>query len=242
MDPTRQRLARAREYPYAIPKRSYVYRDSGATPFDESMTRDRTPVLAVGSNQAPERLAQKFGHDATHLIPVQRAALLDFDIVYSAHVASYGAVPAMLQRSEQSRVSLAVTWLDDEQLEIMHRSEISAGNYSFAEIDRIHLRLDDGHERTSAYAYLSTRGHLNHEGAPVALAAIECEQRRYRALNTAEVLEQVRERVAARLDSDTFIHRLVDDAAYRREVIVILSSDATRFSHPRTVLREGPTE
>ena len=122
------RLSRARGYPYSIPERSFVYRDRGIGDFDPALLAGRTPVLAIGSNQSPQRLVQKFGHDASHVIPVQRARLADFDVVYSAHIASYGAVPAMLQTCAGAAVHVAVTWLDDTQLEIMHASEITAAN------------------------------------------------------------------------------------------------------------------
>ena len=232
-----QRLARARGYPYAIPTRSFVWRDGRCEDFDPGLTRGRTPVLAIGSNQAPERLTQKFGHDASHLIPVQRGRLDHFDVVYSAHVTSYGAVPAMLQVSSDSSVAVAVTWLDDAQLEIMHESEVAAANYSFAELEGVQVTLDGGRRERRALAYVSSRGHLNHAGEPVALAAIVCERRRYRSLTTTEALERVRERVAPELDADTFVHRLVEDAGYRRAISDAMSADAGPFTHPLKVLR-----
>jgi hypothetical protein len=112
-------LAAARDYPYEIPRRSFVYSKRGLLDFDPGLCDRRTPVLAIGSNQSPARLAQKFGHDAAHVIPVQRATLRNFDVVYSAHISRYGAVPAMLQTSQGASVTVAVTWLDDAQLGIM---------------------------------------------------------------------------------------------------------------------------
>ncbi len=227
-----RRLAQARDYPYTIPRRSFVYRDSGVGEFDPSLCSGRTPVLAIGSNQAPERLAQKFGHDASHVIPVQRARLRDFDVVYSAHISTYGAVPAMLQVSEGSEVELSVTWLNDVQLEIMHHSEIRTANYAFAAIEKIELSFEGGGAVSSAYAYVSSRGHLRHDGDAVALSAIECSGRRFRAMSTAQALELVRERVAPELDADAFVLRLIADEAYRREVVQLLAADAVPFDHP----------
>jgi hypothetical protein len=238
-DGRRLRLARARDYPYEIPRRSFVYRDGGPGVFDARLTRGRTPVLAIGSNQSPQRLAQKFGHDASHVIPVQRARLPDFDVVYSAHVASYGAVPAMLQGCRGARVAVAVTWLDDAQLEIMHRSEIAAANYSFAALDDVQVELDDGREEHRAYAYVSSRGHLQHEGEPVALAAIECERRRYPTMTTAQVLEQVRMALEPQMAGDDFVHRLADDPQFRRTVTDRLERTAVAFRHPLRVLRSA---
>ncbi|MCK5621123.1 MAG: hypothetical protein KAJ11_02450, partial [Alphaproteobacteria bacterium] len=94
MPETRAKLDRARGYPYAIPEASYVWRAGEVAAFDPAMRKDRTPVLAIGSNQSPRQLTRKFGDEGE--IPVQRARLRDFDIYYSAHITGYGSVPAML--------------------------------------------------------------------------------------------------------------------------------------------------
>ncbi len=86
-------LKRALEYPYATPDRSYLYRDGDAheLPEDGPDLTGRTPLLSYGANAAPEVLARK-------LAPVAVAARAgDFDVVYSAHVSPYGAVPATLR-------------------------------------------------------------------------------------------------------------------------------------------------
>lgn len=235
-DPLARRLQRARGYPYPFPRDSFVYRSSGIAPFDPALTHERTPVLAIGSNQSPERLAQKFGHDASHVIPVERARLDGFDVVYSAHVTRYGSIPAMLQVCAGASVSVAITWLDDTQLAIMHESEIAAANYAFAELSDVRVVLDTQRASPAALAYVSSRGSLTHDGAPVALAAIECTGRRFAAMHTHEVLERVRERVAPELEADAFIHRLLDDDAWRDAVTAALSRDAGVFSHPLRVL------
>lgn len=200
--------------------------------FDASLCAGRTPVLAVGSNQSPERLAQKFGDDASHVIPVERARLKHFDVVYSAHISSYGAVPAMLQVSEYSEVELAVTWLNDAQLEIMHHTEVRAANYAFALIEKIELSFEGSGQASSAYAYVSSRGHLSHNGEAVALAAIECGGRRYPAMSTAQALEVVRERVAPELEADAFVLKLIADAIFRKAVSDLLAEDSRPFDHP----------
>ena len=226
-------LERARGYPYPYPQHSYVYHDGAVHGFDAERTRGRTPVLAFGSNQSPERLTQKFGHQADHLIPVQRARLHDFDVVYSAHISSYGAVPAMLQVSDGACVELAVTWLDDRQLEIMHQSEISAANYFYAALDDVTLETDCETLHRTAFAYVGTRGHLEHdEGGAVALSAVTCHGRRYRAMDTAGALELVRRRHAPDRDGDEFVLELVENLSARRAVIDALAVGAGAFAHP----------
>jgi len=225
-------LARARNYPYAFPRESFIYRNGAAAAFDPSLKKGRTPVLAFGSNQSPERLRQKFGDKDGHVIPVERGRLQDFDVVYSAHITSYGAVPAMLQVSGGATVELAVTWLDDRQLEIMHQSEINAANYYFAALEDVSLRLSGEEVHTTAYAYVGTRGHLEHDdGGAIALSAVPCEGRRYRSMTTAEALELVRKRHAADHGPDDFIHAMVGDAERRAALQAILAPTAVPFGY-----------
>lgn len=226
-------LVRARDYPYAFPRESFTYRNGAAAPFDPSLKAGRTPVLAFGSNQSPERLRQKFGTADGHVIPVERGHLRNFDVVYSAHITSYGAVPAMLQVCDGATVALAVTWLDDRQLDIMHESEIKAANYFFAALDDVDLRLTGNEVHTTAFAYVGTRGHLEHDGGgAIALSAVSCEGRRYRAMTTAEALEIVRTRHAAHHGPDDFIHTMVSDADKRSALQALLAPTAVPFGYP----------
>ena len=99
-------LSRARDYPYDFPRLSYTYCNGETIAFESGHTEGRVPVLAIGSNQSPIRLKQKYGHLENQMIPVQRASLTDFDIFYCAHVTAYGAIGAMLQHSPGRRVEL----------------------------------------------------------------------------------------------------------------------------------------
>jgi hypothetical protein len=236
-DPRAHLLHRARNYPYAAPERSYIYTGEGIRAFDPEARAGRTPVLAIGSNRAPERLKQKFGHAAHHEIPVQRARLHHFDVVYSAHITSYGAVPAMLQVSPKTAVEIWVTWLDAEQLEIMHETERGAANYHYAELPGVHLKMEDGKVERSIFAYVSQRGHLVHRGRPLALADVPASNRRYAQATTAEALEHVRERVAAQdHHPDDWVARLVEDSPYRTTVTERISQDAIALQHPFRII------
>ena len=106
---------RAISYPYYVPARSYVI--AGACHEELAICAPipdlsgRRPVLAVGSNQSPEQLIRKFGDANLGTIPVIRATLTDFDIVYSPHVSAYGSIPTTLRHSPGTRVTLFVNWL-----------------------------------------------------------------------------------------------------------------------------------
>ncbi|MFQ5765155.1 MAG: hypothetical protein ACE5GT_09510, partial [Rhodospirillales bacterium] len=139
---------RAISYPFGIPARSYIV-DGGLhveLGFSAPMPNlsGRRPVLAVGSNQSPEQLIRKFKDSGLGPIPVIRARLADFDIVYSSHVAAYGSIPAMLRHSPGTRVTLFVNWLTPAQETLMHATETATANYDFGKLDGIELSLEAG--------------------------------------------------------------------------------------------------
>jgi len=223
-------LARARDYPYPLPSHSYHWRGGQVFDFDPALTAGRTPVLAVGSNQAPAQLTRKFGHDPAVEIPVQRCRLTDFDTVYSAHIASYGAVPAMLQTAPGTTVTLFVNWLSDQQLPVMHATELSTANYHYGRLDDIDLTLEDGGDALqSVHAYISRRGHVVLDGDAVALAVVPAEGRRRPAKTTAQMLEHAHARLAPDHALDDFILRLIGDAPYRRDCVKSLAANAGAF-------------
>lgn len=223
-------LARARDYPYPLPDRSYTWRGGAVHAFDPDLTKGRTPVLAVGSNQAPAQLTRKFGLDPDAVIPVQRCALKDFDVVYSAHIAAYGAVPAMLQSAPGATVTLFVNWLSDDQLPVMHATELGAQNYHYGRLDGIDLTLEDGGGMLeSVHGYISRRGHVFHENNAVALARVPATGRQWAAMTTAEMLAKVHARLASEHPLEAFILRLISDTPYRRACIESLSIDSVAF-------------
>src|SRR3546814_316066 len=129
-------LRLAKGYPYAAPAGSYLYRDGASKPLEGSLDPDlmagRVPVIAHGSNRAPEQLHRKFGHlaGAASAIPVTRTWLGDHDVVYSAHVTRYGSLSATLHRAPGTRVQVYVTWLTEAQLPRMHETEIRSEEHT----------------------------------------------------------------------------------------------------------------
>ena len=96
-------IALATGYPYEFPACSYLFADHARHPLPDDLLAEltgRIPVIACGSNRAPEQLARKFQDWPLPLrIPVLCAKLAGFDVVYSAHFTRYGAVPATLHPS-----------------------------------------------------------------------------------------------------------------------------------------------
>jgi hypothetical protein len=208
-------LRRALDYPYRSPAHSYLYDASAENwwrplPDEPKLFDSRTPVLACGSNRAPERLMLKFKElFPSARIPVTRARLRDFDSVYCAHVTSYGSIPATLHPSPGTSAVLHVTWLNDAELACMHETEQPGVNYHYVRMSGIDLAIENGPRLDTAYAYLSVHGAWLDGGAPTALAAIEASNRRFTARSQATMLESLGAKVAAGVPVLDFVRTLV---------------------------------
>ena len=156
------RIRHAESYPFARPACSYLFADGGMRPLRPDRRadacEDRIPILAVGANASPDRLAAKFGSD--DVIPVMRAILEDFVIVFAGHFCGYGAIPATLYPCPGAHTRIWINWLTPAQRQIMHRSEgvidhkEAAPRYDYVELDGLDLRPDGMAPITRAGAYL----------------------------------------------------------------------------------------
>jgi hypothetical protein len=184
-------LARALEYPYATPDRSYLYLDGAAAelpPEGPDLGR-RTPLLAYGANASPEALGRKLAQLPDIEMPVVRFELQGFDVVYSAHVSPYGAVPATLVESPGTVAPVFLLHPTAEQLALLTASE---PNYDLVEVEGI-------------AAYRSKHGCLEFEGSAVALAAVRSAGRRLSELAEPAVLDRVRAHLEPELDLEQFV-------------------------------------
>ena len=99
----------------------------------------------------------------------RRATLPGFDVVYSAHVSPYGAVPATLFPSPGTAVGAFVLYLTVEQRRAIATTE---PNYELARAPDLDCRFDDGGALRDPPLYLSRHGCLQLDGSAVALAAV----------------------------------------------------------------------
>lgn len=171
-----ERIDHACSYPFARPACSYLFIDGAMQPLSKEMVTGRAPVLASGSNAAPSRLAAKFGH--THgVIPVTRAVLHDFAVVFAGHFTGYGAIPATLFPHPGAATNIWITWLTQDQLAIMHRSEGVIGcreleqRYDYVELGQLDLRPEGMPTIMTAGGYLSRRM-LAPDGQPLRFAEV----------------------------------------------------------------------
>jgi hypothetical protein len=188
-------LKRALAYPYATPGRSYLYLDGRARelPAEGPDLSARTPLLSYGANAAPAALARKLGALPGVEMPVLRGKLEDFDVVYSAHVSPYGAVPATLLESPGTTAPTFVIYPTEKQRALLTASE---PNYDLVELNGMGV-------------YRSKHGPLSIDGSPVALAAVRSEGRTLPELDEPTVLEHVRAHLAPESNLEEFVRDCV---------------------------------
>lgn len=228
---TEPAIARALGYPYPAPVEDFVWRDGMARGFDAGISlKDRTPVLAVGSNRAPEQLRRKFGDDA--IVPVTVARLRDHDVVYSAHVASYGSIPATLAESPGTLVKVSLTWLTDSQLRRMHETEAVGVNYDYGVAENLAFELGGQRPACPIGCYLGRRGALALDGAPVALAEVEATGRRFKERGQPDTLAQVHARFSGGRDFKDWLGGLIEDRSDRGALTETLAKHAVPIDLP----------
>jgi hypothetical protein len=229
MVPTRQeQLHRALTYPYDIPDRSYLFDPAtGAASFPDeaallALAQGRTAVLAVGSNGSVSALGRKFPPDGGYAsIPLLRTVVHDHDSAYVALVSRYGSLPATLVSAPGTRATMHVTFLDDLQLEQMHRTESVPVTYEVVEVVTGSVAAPWAAARAEpVLAYEAVVGPVLHLGRAIALADIPAEGRTLPALTEAEVLALVAARLGQTVEDLVF--GVIDDAEHKAHVNEVL--------------------
>ncbi len=202
-------VERAMRYPYAVPARPFVQRGhSTLDPEEVEIDRERrTQLLVYGSNGSPEVLARKLALSPDPVL-VEPAWLHDFDVVYSAHISPYGAIPATLQRSPGTIARVAVVHLTSDQLRLVSATE---PNYDLVSLGPVSCELHTGAAVDEVSVYLSRHGCLLVDDAEAALVAVPARERRFAELSEPQILERLRSELCPDEGIDTFILANVTD-------------------------------
>ncbi|MGI9420779.1 MAG: hypothetical protein ACR2RA_23390 [Geminicoccaceae bacterium] len=227
------RIGHAESYPFARPACSYLFEDGGMRPLPKDAAAGRIPIVASGSNAAPARLAAKFG--TAHDVPVTRAELRHFTVVFAGHFTGYGAIPATLFPCRGAVTQVWITWLTPDQLQIMHGSEgvISCREaeqrYDFFELVDIDLRPDCLAPISRAGAYLSRRM-LAPDGEPIRFAEAAATGSRLRARSHRATLRHAASLLEPGKPFGDFMSRVLSGVGERQTLFEELT--------PYTILRE----
>jgi hypothetical protein len=204
-------LRRALDYPYAAPERSYLYRDGEAAelPAARLDLDGRTPLLAYGANAAPSALARKLAPLPGVAMPVLRAELGGFDVVYSAHVSPYGAIPGTLQYRRGAVAPVFVVYPSEEQLARLSATE---PNYELRRLFGIACRVEEVGTVDELAAFVSRHGCLVLDGGEVGVAAIASANRGFPGMTEREVQSRVRDLLEPGVALEEFVLAGVDPA------------------------------
>ncbi len=162
---------------------------------DAAIAAGAVGVVAYGSNASPVVLRRKLGERAAAAVLATPVVLTDTDVVFSAHVSRHGAIPATIVPWPGAEVD---AWLLAVPAGAIAALDATEPNY---------VRED--------LAYVSRHGPLRIGGQPVALADVPARGRTLRALTEAEMLEQVRERLASNITPDLFVLAQIGDESIR---------------------------
>ena len=226
-------VERAMGYPYAIPACSYVFDKAGWRPaeIDGALTAGRHPVLACGSNRAPDQLARKYFDFDAVTIPVQRGWLRDFDVVYAAHITGYGSVSACPMPAPGVRVEVSVTWLSDDLMARMHETEGRGYSYDYAVLPGLDLALEGGGALNEVYAYIHRGGALNAGGRLVGLAEIAARGRPWPSWPQPRAIAEVHRRLGHTGTVEDFIRENAAERALCIAREAVLQQDAHAFAY-----------
>ena len=218
-------VVRAMGYPYEAPWRPFAQLGHQTLePGEVEVDREeRVAMLAYGSNAAPEVLARKLALSDQPVLVVP-AWLDGFDVVYSAHISPYGAIPATLQRSREAEVRVHLVYMTEAQVGLVSATE---PNYEASTVAGALCRPDEGDPVFDPAAYLSRHGCLLVDGSEVALAAVEARGRAFAQMTEPEAIEHVRLATAPDTDTESFVLANVTDPELARR----RSSSLDRRAH-----------
>ena len=210
-------ILRALNYPYSYPAYDFVLDNGSTAPLqDRKSLEGRIPVLAIGSNRSPEQLLRKFGDQ--DFLPVTCVKLCDYDVVYAAHIASYGSIPAVLARSPGTIVDIAITWLTKLQLQRMHETEAIGINYDYGIADSLKINADYDYKNQNIGCYLGRRGCLNIMGNIIALKEITATKRVFSAFSQSEILKEIWLHEQKEIQFEAWLKSLIQNKEARQSI------------------------
>jgi hypothetical protein len=205
-------------YPWARPDGSYRLTGAGVDLLADLGEGDcvleqftspeggRLPLIAIGSNAAPEALERKFAHfpdEADRTVLALTGRLHDFDIGVAPQPTMYGSMPATLFPSPGTEVCATLLWVTLTQFTQLTWSEFSY------RLGNLRTRFDVDESATGfdeVLVFVSRFGAFCVDERPVALAAIPATGRTAEALTQEQLLDAA---AALALGSDANAETLV---------------------------------
>ena len=220
-------ISRALDYPYFSPAYDFVLdKGSVARLQDKNSLTGRIPVLAIGSNRSPEQLLRKFSE--RDVIPVTSVQLCGYDVVYAAHMASYGSIPAVLTCSPGTVIDIGINWLSRIQLERMHETEAIGINYNFGIASKLNILSGNEHKIHNVGCYLGIHGCLSLKKNPIALKEINARNRVFTALSQFEILGEIHSSNSKGIPFEAWLKHLINHNGARRNITTTFAQNAIK--------------
>lgn len=232
------------EYPFAVPSDSFLWMAGRAEPLSSSesvheLTKERQAVLAIGSNASPAQLTRKFSDERfvdraspNGCMPVLRAVVEGVDVVYGAHLAEYGALPATLLDTPGTCAHVFVTWLTSMQLEQMNDTEGLGHSYQLRQIGRVRSH---GEVVYAAMSYVTVAGVAVLGGGPLGLASINAPGSSWSRGTQRQAWDSLAVDMGCGTDGKTLLDRVLGSHIWRTRVESHLDSNRLAEIHSSVV-------
>lgn len=228
------------QYPFDVPSHSFTWSAGRVDPISsfrrvDEMPAGRHPILAIGSNASPAQLTRKFDDirftdpsSPEGSIPVLTAVVDGVDVVYGAHLAWYGSLPATLLDTTGARAHVFITWLTDIQMERMNETEGLGHAYQLRPTVGVRCH---GREVASALSYVTVGGVCLLGGDPLGLAAISAPGSRRPRATQQQAWDQLALDMDSDVDGSALLGRVLDADDWRKRVEAHLAANRLPEAH-----------
>jgi hypothetical protein len=211
-------VSRAESYPLDVPLWPYCFGGRHRqSPLARFSGQGRTPVIALGAIAAPSELARRFP-EIEAPIPVTRAILRHFAVVYAWEFAGGGYLHATLQRHRGTASYLFLIWLSEDQLEHLHEVESVGAAVAYEVLQGVQIEDEQCGLVDQAGVYLRVAGPLVHRSLPIRLAEVPTTGCTLPALTQGATLRLAHRLLQPAEPYPEFVARIVHEPAYRAAV------------------------
>ncbi|WP_170311659.1 hypothetical protein [Vallitalea okinawensis] len=206
-----------------------------------NLDNNRVPVLAYGANASNIQLKSKYKNFKNVVIPVVQSKLIDFDVVYTPYICYDGSIPATIQYSPKTECNVYVTYLTEEQLKHMHKTECIGEDYNYVKLFNIQMVLDVQVLEKEIYSYNSLHGCFHTGENHIALKCIKAINRKFLSMSEEELLLMVKNKLGISKTLDEFILDNINNPTLRNKTSERLAEMSREFQYNDWVVLDGDT-
>ncbi|MEJ8574032.1 hypothetical protein [Microbaculum marinum] len=205
-----------------LPARAVAVRVAGQT----IEIDDAVALVAAGSNGSTVQLARKYRERrSARPTLIAPATVRGAVSVYSAHITSYGSVPATMHGAGGASADLHVLLLPAEELAHINATESLGVNYVLAAPHGTAATIE-AVTLSRPLAYVSKRGALSIDGSPSLLAGTGGRDAGYPAADQREMMARVQRHVGDAGALEEFVRAMIADRQRRLAVTALLAETA----------------